>query len=604
MKNGERPEPRLLRGVFRIWRYMRHQWPYLALGLIALLAVDAIQLITPRIIRTVVDTLARHGDEATLRLAFLQILAIGLGIIAFRFAWRYFIFGSSRRIEKHIREHLYAHFLRLPIHFYDRSKVGDLMAHLTNDLTAIREAMGVALVMATDAVVWSAATITMMLLIDVRVTLLCLIPLVFIAPLSRILGSAIHRRFREVQEAFSRISDRAQEAIAGIQTLKAFGKEEAYAHRYAEEAHQYFLRNMALARVSSAQIPAVMFLASVSSVFLLWFGGGSALLGRLSLGDFVALYAYLGMLTWPMMALGWVINLYQRGLASLDRIEVLLAEPPEVPSVAENPFKPISHRPSQSVPPPALSFRNLSFSYRKNGFLALSDINLEVAAGSRVAIVGRTGSGKSTLFALLTRLYNPPHETVFIASRDVSDYSLSDLRDLVCLVPQDSFLFSETLRENILCGHPPVSDEILWHILRTVQLEQEVLSMPEGLDTLVGERGVTLSGGQRQRVALARALLRNAPVLILDDCLSMVDAETEKEILANLTPLFQHKTVIVATHRLSTIVNFDRIVVMDNGRIVECGTHSELLQRRGLYADMFELFQMEQALFAKAMTPG
>jgi len=588
----------LSEGIYRIWRYMRPQGAYLALGLAALLAVDAVQLITPRIIRAVVDTLAGGGHEGVLRLAFYQILAIGAGIVVFRFSWRYFIFGSSRRIEKHVREQMYAHLLKQPVSFYDRSKVGDLMAHITNDLTAIREAIGVALVMATDAVIWSAATITMMLLIDVRATLLSLIPLVAIAPVAKVMGSTIHRRFREVQESFSRISDRAQEAIAGIQTLKVFGRESAFARVYADEAERYYLRNLALARVSSAQIPAVMFIASISTVFLLWFAGHGVIFGRLTLGEFVALYSYLGMLAWPMMALGWVINLYQRGLASLDRIELLLAAPVEEPAAQPHSFVPV--RPAQAVPPPSLSLRNLSFSYGSNGRYVLKNITIEVSPGDRLAIVGKTGSGKTTLFSLVTRLYNPPRGTVFLNGKDVLDYALPDLRDLITVVPQDSFLFSESLRENILCGLPAPPEDVIQDVVRRVRLEDEVNAMPEGLNTLVGERGVTLSGGQRQRVALARALLRNAPILILDDSLSMVDAETEKEILEAIIPAFRGKTVIVATHRLSAISHFPRIIVMDAGAIVESGTHEQLIARKGLYADMFDLFQMEQSLFAEA----
>jgi ATP-binding cassette subfamily B protein len=579
---------------------MRQQWLYLTLGLVALLAVDAVQLITPRIIRTVVDTLAQGGREDVLRLAFFQILAISIGIVVFRFSWRYFIFGSSRRIEKLVREQLYAHFLKQPVSFYDRRKVGDLMAHVTNDLTAVREAIGVALVMATDAVVWSAATITMMMLIDVQATLLALIPLVAIAPLSKVMGSAIHRRFREVQEAFSRISDRAQEAIAGIQTLKVFGKEDAFGRIYAQEAERYYIRNLALARVSSAQIPAVMFIASVSTVFLLWFGGQGAISGRLTLGEFVALYAYLGMLAWPMMALGWVVNLYQRGLASLDRIESLMRETPEEPQTALAPFSPIQS--PASLEPPSISFRNLSFSYGTDSEEVLKNIHIEVAAGDRLAIVGRTGSGKSTLFSLLARLYNPPPGSVLINDRDVLDYSLASLRNFITIVPQDSFLFSETLGENILCGlRDEKSESALHEVIARACLEEEVEAMPKGLETVVGERGVTLSGGQRQRVALARALIRKAPVLILDDCLSMVDAETEKAILSGITPVFHGKTVIVATHRLSAIADFPRILVMDGGRVVESGTHPELLALGGFYADMFEVFQIEQSLFGQVV---
>ncbi len=561
--------------------YLRRNARSIAAGLLALLAVDAVQLFVPRVLRLVIDGVTRAPEPGFLWEAFFLILGIASGIVIFRFAWRFFLFGASRRMEREMRNALHLHLIKLPIRFHDAHKVGDLMAHVTNDLQSVREAVALSLVMLTDAVLWSLATVSMMLWIDVPVTLRVLSPLLVIALVAWILGREVRRRFYRVQEQFSRLSDLSAEIFGGIQTVQVFGLQPRVARLFREEAHEYYRRNLRLARVWAIQIPLIMALSSASVALLLWAGGARVLEGTLSLGDFAALHAYLAMLTWPMMALGWVVNLFQRGLASLRRIARITAQTPEAPDTGA------------SLPPaPALEIRDLTFRFSRDRPPVLCGVSLCARPGERIGLIGETGSGKSTLFALLTRLYNPPEGTIFLHGKDILSYAPREIRRRIVLVPQESFFFSASLRHN-LDPRDEHSDAQLWRALELAQLADEVRRMPARLETTLGERGYRLSGGQRQRLALARALLRDPDILILDDALSSVDSENEQAILERLFEALPETTFLVVSHRIPLMRRMDRLYLLHRGAIIAEGTHEELLRRSPRYAHLWDLYALE-----------
>ncbi len=573
---------------------------WVLLGLMALLAVDAVQLLIPRVIRSAIDDIAVRLTTAHLWIYFLEILGIATSIVLFRFSWRFYLFGTSRKIEEEMRNLLYWHFLNLPVKFYDVHKVGDLMAHSTNDIAAVREMAGVSLIALVDAVIWSAATILMMFLIHVRLTLILLIPLPALGILSFFLGRLIYKRFRKVQDIFSLLTSKAEEIVSGIRVIKAYVQEEGEYQEFRKIHEQYRTCQMDLIKISGAFGPAIAMISGLSTTLLLIFGGRMTLLNQVSLGDFVALNTYLGFLIWPMMATGWVVNLYQRGMASLTRIQDLLSVSQEPHIFSSEPRADSLHLPTQ-IHQGTLDIHHLTFYYDGRDTPVLNDITLSVKPGEPLGIVGRTGAGKSTLVALLTRLFTPPEQTIFIDRTDILRYPLYALRSGIACVPQETFLFSDSVKENIAFGNPSTHFSEIVRVSQLAEIHEEILSFPQGYSTIVGERGLTLSGGQRQRIALARALLMHPKILILDDALSAVDSETESRILKNLQPVFQIATTVVITHRISVLKDFPHIAVLEKGRVVEYGDHTTLLRMGGIYARMFEFQAMEEKLFRQTL---
>ena len=556
----------------------KRRWRLL-LGVIALFIVDGLQLLVPLIVRNAVNDLVA-GKGASLTHYALYLVAIAILVFLFRFGWRYFIFGTSRLIEQDLRNRLYAHLLRLPQSYYVEHPTGELMAHATNDLEAIRFACGQGVLMASDALFIVSFSLAAMVGISPWLTLYAFIPLPFLALVVLKFGRVVHRRFQRVQEAFSQLTERVREGLSGVRVIRAFAREEGMERVFHETNLSNVQANMALVRIQGVFEPTVGFLAGLGTGLILWFGGRGVLAGELALGDLVAFTSYLGMMVWPMMALGQVVNVLQRGAASMARIQKILSTEPAIQS------------PPKPKPLPAfktIEFRNLTFFYPGVAKPALREINLRIEEGMTLGVVGLTGSGKSTLVRLIPRIYDPPPRTLFLGGIDVRELSLSELRSLIGMVPQDVFLFSTTLRENIAYGRPEATEEEIWRAAELAGIAEEIRSFPEGLDTVVGERGLTLSGGQRQRIGIARALLLDPPILILDDALSSVDAQVEEEILRNLREVLRRKTAIVVAHRISAVRNADWIVVLSEGRIVEEGDHERLLRRGGLYAHLAEL---------------
>ena len=554
----------------------------IGLGLFALVCVDLLQLIVPRVIKLAVDDLTQGTADARSLLGQAGvILAFALGMALLRLLWRPLIMGFARRSELVLRQKLFAHMQTLHLDYFRQNPPGEIMSRATNDLNNIRMAAGMGLVAAMDGMTMGLLSLGFMLYISPELTALALIPMPVVAVGARYLSKRMHKGFLRVQEAFSAMTEIVREALNGIRLVKVYdltGREEKRLDRAA--VHNLEV-NMSLARVMGFFFPLTVLCTNLSLAIVLAFGGRLVITNDISAGDFVAFAAYMNLLTWPMMALGWVVSLMQRAWGSLQRVDEVLSAEAAITDPGEGPA-------AKPDPGRGIVIKNLTFTYPGSGEPALYDLSLEIPAGSTTALVGRIGSGKSTVFALLGRLYDPPPGTVSVMGFDIRNISQKELRGLVVQVPQEAFLFSSSVRFNLSLGLGEVPEERLWQALSAAGLDEEVKDLPHGLDTSLGEKGLSLSGGQRQRLALARALLQDAPVLLLDDPLSAVDTDTERAILDNLARLRRGKTTILVSHRLASVSFAERIFLLEKGRLAEWGDHKTLARAGGIYQSLFE----------------
>jgi ATP-binding cassette subfamily B protein len=550
--------------------------------------IDAAQLVVPLVLRKAIDALAVGAATlGTITGYALWLVGIALFVAFFRFFWRYFLMGAARESERELRDRIYAHVLRLHSGFFSEARTGDIMALATNDAEAVRMAIGMGIVFASDAAIMGLFSLSAMLWISPSLTLYTVVPLALTTLVVLFFGKAIFNRFKAVQEAFADITERVRETVSGIRIIKAFVQEEGEAASYRKLNEDYVAKNMSLVKIWGFFWPLVTFFAGSATALVIWQGGAKAIVGSISLGDVVAFMNYLWIMVWPMIAIGWVTNILQRGSASMKRIQELLDTQPAITD---------PERPHRGKVRGRIEFRNLTFSYAEGAEPVLRDISLEIEEGMTLGIVGRTGTGKTTLVSLLPRLLDPPPGAVFVDGVDVREWSLKDLREAIGFVPQEAFLFSTTIKENIAFFDPSVPEEKVIEAAKAADIWDEIQEMPQGLDTIVGERGVTLSGGQRQRVAFARALIKDPRILILDDTFSAVDFETEERMLANLRAFLPGRTGIIISHRLSAVADADWIIVLENGRIAEEGTHAHLLELGGIYAKTWQLQQLEREL--------
>ena len=591
-----------------MFRNLRPLAPYLRkyrttfyIGALCVLCNNTVWILFPMVIRDAVRDLNTHVTRQTLLKYSLYLLAIAAAKAVFQYLTRWILIGVSREIEFDLRNDLFAHLEQLSYSYYQRTRTGDIMARMTNDLNAVRMLVGPGIMYTANTIVFTAVSLVFMLSISPKLTLFAFLPLPIFSIVVQYFGRQIHERFERIQAMFSDISSRAQENFSGARLIRAYVQEEAEIELFERANEEYIGRSLKLVRLMGMLWPTLETLLGVAIVIVLFVGGREVIQHRINVGDFAAFNTNMVQLTWPIIALGWVINIFQRGTASLGRIENILQEKPEVTD---------ADVPRSGAPTTVrgeIEFRNLSFGYGETlqipsndgsykGTMVLKNVNLRVPEGTSLAIVGPTGSGKSTLVSLVPRIYDAAPGSVLIDGRPIREFPLEVLRTNIGFVPQETFLFSATIRENIAFGAEDATGAGVRRVAEAASIASDIEGFPEGYNTVVGERGLTLSGGQKQRTAIARALIRNPRILILDDALSSVDTQTEDRILNYLREIMRGRTTIFISHRVSTVRNADRIAVLHDGEIVEYGTHDELIERNGYYTDLYLKQLLEEEL--------
>jgi ATP-binding cassette subfamily B protein len=592
-KRFERDAEGCLTAMTPLKRLLTYFAPYkltIIFGTSCVFMTNMVKLIGPMVLGNAIDDLTAEVTREKLLYSGLSFVGIALVQGVFLFTQRRLLINMSRHIEYDLRNDFYSHMQRLPFEFYQSHRTGDLMARATNDLGAVRMVVGPALMYSLNTIFAMTLLLPFMSRINWRLTLLAFLSMPLVATATHYFAKQIHDRFQQVQDYFGIVSNRAQEALAGVRVIRAYTQEQSEIESFRSINRQFVSHNLRLIKVSSIFHPILQFFISLGFIAVLWYGGTLVTRGTISLGEFVQFNLFLGYLAWPMIALGWVINLFQRGLASMGRMNEILSTEPAIRDAGE--MRDVTQIEGE------IEFRNLTFKYDGASEPSLKDINLHISAGQTVAFVGGVGSGKSTLMNLIPRLLDAEGGMIFVDGRPIRQLPLSLLRSSIGYVPQETFLFGDSIAENIAFGVQSASREDVEQAAAEAGIAEDIAAFPKGYDTVLGERGITLSGGQKQRTAIARALIRRPKILILDDALSAVDTYTEEKILRSLRVQMKGRTSLIVSHRVSTVKDADLIAVLDEGRIVERGTHDELIEYGGLYAELYEKQLLEEELAA------
>jgi ATP-binding cassette, subfamily B, multidrug efflux pump len=568
------------------WFFKQEKKAYIS-GIVILLFVALLQLVPPKVIGIIAD----HINNGTLTKGLLfewmaVLVGAGLGMYVLRYFWRIMIFGSAVKLSKQLRNRLYEHFTNMSPSFYQKRRIGDLMAHATNDLSAIQQTAGAGVLTLVDSLSTGGFVIlAMAFTISWKLTLICLIPMPFMAILTSWFGTMLHRTFHKAQEAFSDLNDKTQESISGIKVIKTFGQEKEDIEDFRKQSDDVVQKNIVVAKIDSLYDPTISIIVGISFSLAITFGAKYVLAGELSIGELIAFTTYLGLLIWPMLAFGWLFNIVERGRASYDRVAALLREKSDITD---------SSHALDVVPSGDIRYDIQTFTFPGEKEPMLKDVSFSLNRGETLGIVGKTGAGKTTLLKLLIREFEDYKGGISFGGHKLQEYKLEKLRETIGYVPQDHFLFSASVGENIAFTNPHVSKEEIYSAAKLANIHDDILQFTDGYQTVVGERGVSLSGGQKQRISIARALLMNPEVLVLDDSLSAVDAKTEEAILSSLRKNREGKTTIITSHRLSAIQHANLILVLDNGKVIERGTHDELMENHGWYKEMYLRQQLEE----------